>query len=261
MGGADPVTMAAVSRASLVAVLVLVLAATLAMTAACSGAAPPGSELAPAPEPELAAEAYTIGEGKPTGLLVALHYASGTPAMWNELVSGWGVPLRVLALQGPVPHRRGGYTWFPADHEQKDAAGKLADVERVVEKVARSIRTIRAVHPEITRVAVTGFSYGGDLAWLLAIRHPELVDAAVPMGSRLLGDPAGAGPARVPVRVLQGESDAIIDARQTAARVEALRARGVPIELTVYPGLGHDLSPALIADWRAYLRDALAARG
>lgn len=255
--------MAAVSRASIAVVLGLV--------AACGGASPEavpaglvsepsaaGSAAAPAAEPELLAEAYTVGGDKPTGLLVALHYASGTPAMWAELVAGWGAPVRVLAIQGPVRHRRGGYTWFPPDHEQKDEAGKLADVERVVERVARSIRAQRAAHPELSRVAVTGFSYGGDVAWLLASRHPELVDAAVPMGSRLLGEPTGA--ATVPVSVLQGETDAIIDARRTSARVDALRARGVRIELTVYAGLGHDLSPALIADWRTYLRDALAAR-
>lgn len=242
--------MAAVPRAPLVA--------TLALAAACSSAPPAPAGSAPASAPELAAATYTVGGDAPTGLLVALHYASGTPGMWAELVADWGAPVRVLALQGPVPHRRGGYTWFPPDHEQKDEAGKLADVERVAEQVARSIRTQRAAHPELARVAVTGFSYGGDLAWLLAIRHPELVDAAVPMGTRLLGEPTGA--VAVPVRVLQGETDAIIDARRTAARVEALRARGVPIELTVYPGLGHDLSPALIADWRAYLRDALTAR-
>jgi phospholipase/carboxylesterase len=62
------------------------------------------------------------------------------------------------------------------------------------------------------------------------------------------------------VRVLLGDTDAYIAARRISARVDALRARGVRIELTVFPGLGHDLSPALIADWRAYLRGALAAR-
>jgi phospholipase/carboxylesterase len=251
--------MAAVPRASIIAALALVAAcfgAAPASVPAGSGAA--GSASAAAAEPELTAVTYTVGGDAPTGLLVALHYASGTPAMWAELVAGWDAPLRVLALQGPVPHRRGGYTWFPPDHEQKDEAGKLADVEHVVERVAGSIRKLRAVYPEITRVAVTGFSYGGDVAWLLAIRHPELVDAAVPMGSRLLGDPSGAATAAV--SVLQGETDAIIDARRTSARVDALRARGVPIELTVFSGLGHDLSPALIADWRTYLRAALAAR-
>ena len=197
---------------------------------------------------------YTIGGDAPAALLVALHYSSGTPAMWDELVAGGGAPLRVAFPQGPLAHRRTGYTWFAPEHERKDDAGKLADVERMTELVARTIRDTRAAHPEIRRVAVTGFSYGGDIAWLLAIRHPELVDLAIPMGSRLLGEPRGAS---AYVHVLHGEADQIIDAKAIAARVASLAQRGVPITLTTYPGLGHDISPALVADWRARLHAVL----
>jgi phospholipase/carboxylesterase len=228
--------------------------------AACGGTA--SAPTAPAaPEPaELAHTSYTVGGDAPTGLLVALHYSSGTPAFWDGLVKDWGAPVRVLAPQGPRPHEEEGYTWFPADHEAKDAAGKTADVVAVADRVAALIRSVRAAHPEIRRVAVTGFSYGGDLAWMLVVRHPDLVDVAVPMGTRLLGDPTGPWPADHPVRVLQGETDAIIDARATAARVAALAGQGVAIDVTTYPGLGHDMSAALIADWRSYLQAALAPR-
>jgi phospholipase/carboxylesterase len=77
------------------------------------------------------------------------------------------------------------------------------------------------------------------------------------MGTRLLGDPAGAPSKTPPVHVLQGEVDAIIDARRTTERIDERRARGVPIDLVVYPGLGHDMSPALLADWRALLHAGL----
>lgn len=208
-----------------------------------------GSQRAP-----LAARTYTLGGDAPASLLVALHYSSATPAMWDPLVASWGAPLRVVFPQGPVTHHREGFTWFARAHEQKTAVEQLADVEAMAARVAAMIRDVRAAHPEIRRVAVTGFSYGGDVAYLLALRYPDLVDVAVPMGSRLLGDPEGR--AR-PVHVLHGEADKIIDARAVAARVAILRARGVPIDLTTYPGLGHDLSDALIADWRAKLHAAL----
>ncbi|NVB84931.1 MAG: phospholipase [Kofleriaceae bacterium] len=178
--------------------------------------------------------------------------------MWDEFVADWGAPVRVVFPQGPVVHRKTGYTWFSPDHEQKDVAGKLADVEQMTARVARLIRETREAHPEIQRVAVTGFSYGGDIAWLLAVRYPELVDFAVPMGSRLIGDPTNNNVARV--HVLQGEVDKIIDAKATATRVSALAKRGLPVSVTIYPGLGHDLSPALMADWLASLRAALAPR-
>ena len=211
---------------------------------------------APSASDELIHTTYTIGGETPTALLVALHYSSSTPAFWDELVEDWGAPVRVLFPQGPYP-RRGGFTWFADGHEQQDAAAKLVEVERMAARVAHLIEAVCKAHPEIQRVAVTGFSYGGDLAWLLAVRYPDLVDASVPMGTRLLGDALRPLPATLRVRVLQGETDAVIDARATAARVAELQARGVPVELTTYPGLGHDVSPALIADWRAYLRAAL----
>lgn len=232
------------------------LAATWAVVvalAACGGASP--ERRATPADPELVHATYTHGGDAPTGLLVALHYSSSTPAFWDDLVKDLGTPVRVLAPQGPRPHR-GGFTWFGADHEDKDAAGKTADVEAMAARIAVLIRQTRAAHPEIRRVAVTGFSYGGDLAWMLAIRYPDLVDLAVPVGTRLVGDPSS--PATARVLVLQGESDAIIDAKVTAARVDALKAGGVPIDVTIYPGLGHDISRALLADWRAAIERALA---
>jgi phospholipase/carboxylesterase len=221
----------------------------------CAGSRASSATAGPSSE-GLTYEMSTQGGAQPEGLLVALHYSGGTPSFWNEYVQDWGAPVRVLLPQGPLP-RREGYTWFPREHEQKDAAGKLADVEQMGARVADLIRDVRSKHPEIRRVAVTGFSYGGDLAWWLAIRYPDLVDFAVPMGSRMLGDATRPLPATSHVRVLHGEADAIIDVQQTSARVEALKAQGVPIDMVTYPGLGHDVSPALIEDWRTFLREAL----
>lgn len=231
------------------------LAAVLMM--ACAGSQPTPAKAGTSQE--LTYELSTLGGERPEGLLVALHYSGSTPAFWHEYVRDWGAPVRVLLPQGPLP-RREGYTWFPPDHMQKDPAGKLADLEQMGARVADLIRDVRRKHPEIRRVAVTGFSYGGDLAWWLAIRYPDLVDFAVPMGSRLLGDTPQPLPATSHVRVLQGEADAIIDVQQTSARVEALKAQGIPIDLRTYPGLGHDVSPALIEDWRAFLRQALSGQ-
>ncbi|MFP2909860.1 alpha/beta hydrolase [Pyxidicoccus sp. 3LFB2] len=228
----------------------------LMLTLSVSCAAPRAAAGAGDTSQALVHETLTMGGTQPEALLVALHYSGGTPAFWREYVQDWGAPVRVLLPQGPRP-RREGFTWVPAEHEQKDAGGKLADLEQMAERIAGLIRDTKRAHPEIRRVGVTGFSYGGDLAWLLAIRYPELVDVSVPMGSRLLGDPAQALPGTSRVRVLHGETDAIIDARQTSTRVEALKAQGVPVELTLYPGLGHDVSPQLIEDWRSFLREQL----
>ncbi|RKG73557.1 alpha/beta hydrolase [Corallococcus terminator] len=199
---------------------------------------------------------YTLGSEKPEGLLVALHYSGSTPEFWDEHVKTLGTAVRVVLPRGARPHREG-FTWFPAEHEQRDGLRKTAEVERVAAQLADIIREVRREHPEIRRVAVTGFSYGGDLAWLLALRYPELVDVAVPMGTRLLGEPTRSLPSSHQVLVLQGEDDPIIPLRQTLARVADLKAVGVPIDVRTYPALGHDVSPQLLEDWRGFLRQAL----
>jgi phospholipase/carboxylesterase len=206
------------------------------------------------------ARKYTIGGSAPTSLLVALHSASATPAMWDPLVADWPSPVRLMFLQGPTVHPREGFTWFSLGHEGRNSAGKLAELEAMTVRVAAEIERERAVHPEIRRVGVTGFSYGGDLAFLLALRHPNLIDVAVPMGSRLLGEPLGKRTAHI--HVLQGGADAIIDVRATSMRVADLRGRGVTIELTTYKELGHEMSAAMLADWRDTLRaDGWTLRG
>jgi phospholipase/carboxylesterase len=178
--------------------------------------------------------------------------AGFTPIQARLAVASTSLP------QGPIP-RREGFTWFPLGHEEKDEAAKRADVEAMAARIAQLIRDVKQEHPEVRRVAVTCFSYGGDLAWLLAVRYPERVHVSAPMGSRLLGDPTGPLPGTNWVLVLQGEVDAIIDAKRTSERVEALKARGVPVDVRVYPGLGHDISPPLIEDWRAFLREGLSS--
>ncbi|WP_240462509.1 alpha/beta hydrolase [Myxococcus sp. CA018] len=189
-------------------------------------------------------------------MLVALHYSGSTPGFWRPLLEDWRTPTRVVLPRGPHP-RREGFTWFASGHEQKATEEKTADVEQMAARLAELIRELRAEHPRIRRVAVTGFSYGGDLAWMLALRHPEQVDVAVPMGSRLLGTPTPGAPATRRVWVLQGEVDPITTAPQTAARVDALKTAGVPIDVKVYPDLGHDFSPQLIDDWRTFLQHQL----
>ncbi|QAT82169.1 phospholipase/carboxylesterase family protein [Corallococcus coralloides] len=232
---------------------VLLAVSMLGMGCAGNRGTPP---VAPGP---LVYKSEAVGAPKPEALLVALHFSGSTPAFWDAPIQSLGIPVRTLLPQGPRP-RRDGFTWFQADHEEKTWEGKTGDVERMAERLAELIREVRAAHPELRRVVVTGFSYGGDLAWMLAIRHPELVDAAVPMGTRLLGDPGQEQRVARKVRVLQGEQDAIIPVRHTRERVAELKGRGVPIDVRTYPDLGHDVSPELLEDWRAFLRQSLQGR-
>jgi carboxymethylenebutenolidase len=87
-----------------------------------------------------------------------------------------------------------------------------------------------------TSLGVTGFCFGGNFTWEMAMSTPEL-KAAVPyygtvsMPDRLAGLQAA-------VLAIYGETDARVTG--TAADVESrLRAAGKTFEVKIYPGAGH----------------------
>jgi len=98
------------------------------------------------------------------------------------------------------------------------------------------------------RVILTGLSMGGFGAWSLAQAAPERFAAVVPIcggGSairaRLYGDsPKGRALRRLPFWVFHGEQDPVVAPAESVRMVEALRAVGCAVELTLYPGVGHD---------------------
>ncbi|MFI5280304.1 MAG: dienelactone hydrolase family protein, partial [Gemmatimonadales bacterium] len=61
--------------------------------------------------------------------------------------------------------------------------------ERTIERYERQLRAdldlLAASHVDTSRVILTGFSMGGDLAWALSVRNASRVRGAVVMGSRM----------------------------------------------------------------------------
>jgi len=116
-----------------------------------------------------------------------------------------------------------------------------------------------------SRLAVTGFCWGGRIAWLYAARNAALKAAVVWYG-QMLGEPSTLKPTnpinlvgqlKAPVLGLYGEKDAGIPLAAVDAMKVALAASPNPMakksQFIVYPGAGH----AFHADYRpSYQRDA-----
>jgi predicted peptidase len=80
---------------------------------------------------------------------------------------------------------------------------------------------------------------GGYDTWALLARSPSRFAAAAPISGG--GDPALAPTyAHVPIRVLHGTADEVVPLSQSSEMVDALKAAGADVALTVYPGVGHD---------------------
>jgi predicted peptidase len=102
-----------------------------------------------------------------------------------------------------------------------------------------------------SRVYVTGLSMGGFGTWRLAAAHPDRFAAAVPICGG--GEPNEMAKALkgVPIWAFHGAQDTIVPLAQSEDMVNAVRAAGGDVRLTVYPDVGH-------ASWkRAYASQEL----
>lgn len=115
------------------------------------------------------------------------------------------------------------------------------------------------------RLSLTGFCWGGRIAWLYAAHNPCL-RAAVAWYGRLTGKSSPmtprhpvelAGALQAPVLGLYGGNDASIPQEDVEAMREAIASFGKRAEIVVYPEAGH----AFHADYRPSFRAADAANG
>ena len=115
-------------------------------------------------------------------------------------------------------------SWWPVEVEALDA---------LLDKVV----TTYAVDPH--RIYLTGLSMGGHGAWSLAIAHPERFAAVAPIcGS---GDPKKVCTLKdVPVWAFHGAKDSVVPLKKSKEMVDALKACGGNVQLTVYPDVEHD---------------------
>lgn len=104
-------------------------------------------------------------------------------------------------------------------------------------RFAKSIFTAPDTDPE--RFYLTGNSMGGYGTWQLAISHPELFAAIVPIcGGGMYWDAARL--VNVPVWAFHGERDTLVLPTESKTMVERINKHGGNAKLTYYPEAGHD---------------------
>lgn len=215
---------------------------------------------------------YPVGyeSGKPYPLIVNPH---GGPE--GTSMDGWNTWPQLLAAHGYVvlqPNYRGsggrGIAFAKGDHN--DLGGKefqdiLAGVDRLVQRGIADPK----------RVGMGGWSYGGYLSALAATHHSERFKAAV-MGAGICNwlsfmgttdiphemslvhwnqwgydDPAmywdrsplsRIDKAKTPTLILHGEKDVRVSPGQAWEMYTALKTKGVPTQLVLYPRSGHGVS-------------------
>lgn len=178
-------------------------------------------------------------------LIIALHGRGDRPEHFITLFERLPGAARVIAPAAPLP-QGDGYSWFSVRVREGKPEVLDPEVDQAATQVAALIAEILRTRPTRGRPIVTGFSQGGILSFTLASRHPEVVGLAIPIGgwlppSLLPADGRGVPP----ILALHGAQDRVVPYGATRVAVDALRARGVKIDLVTDPEAGHVITPLM----------------
>jgi predicted peptidase len=114
------------------------------------------------------------------------------------------------------------------------------------------------------RVYLTGMSMGGAGTWLLAAAYPQHFAAIAPVCARIVPMPVPRL-AKLPIWVFHGDADEAVPVSNATYTVNALKALGADVQLTIYPDVGHDSwvqaynDPALYEWFLSHARTAVSA--
>jgi len=149
--------------------------------------------------------------------------------------------------------------------DYRTAAAWSRTIARYERQVRADLRAVAARHRvDTSRFVVAGFSMGGDLAWALTLRNPDLLHGAIVMASRASYRPADASAAVGSLRrsrffLTMGAADDPTRRRLALAAAALLERLGVAHEFRMIEGAGH--APAPIATFAEGLRYVLERDG
>lgn len=199
-------------------------------------------------------------EAPDTPVVVVLHGLGDTPQGILRLASALSLEHEAHAPQAPTPWR-GGFSWFSPGATSQDPATLCAEIQSAADGIADDLRQLDLSEGGKRKVALTGFSQGGILAFQLAFRHGELFDLVAPLAGHVPGPclpEEGPHPSSPPLRAFHGQADGVLPVENVRASIEGLTSRGWSARLQTYPALGHQISSQLVGDLSQTLREGLA---
>lgn len=209
--------------------------------------------------------AFVTGGANPADrlpMIVGLHYSGATLDDMVAYFADIGFRARIVLPQGRHPRPGGGYSWFPSAFTAQPAEKQEELTTAVVSEVSAFIASATATFPTRGKPAVAGVSYGGDLSFLIALRHPEQLAAAFPVAARFKPEwmpRENICTPRCPlIYAMHGEADTTVPIEPTRHAVRQLAAMGFRVEFRSYAGIAHDFAAQMIADFDVAARQVFA---
>lgn len=194
-------------------------------------------------------------DAKNLPLVIGLHWSGSTPDEFYRDISGFDKPVRILLLQGPYEHPRGGFSFYvrqPLNYYDMSADDKMKNLLREAERLSKFIEAATVLYTPKKKPMVIGASQGGDLSYVAAIRYGSLISAAFPLlatfDERIVSDDASRRK-QAPIYVYHGMEDPIVPVASVEQHVKTLRSAGFNALLSTYPGVKHDIPAVMKNDY------------
>ncbi|MFW6087140.1 MAG: alpha/beta hydrolase [Myxococcota bacterium] len=204
----------------------------------------------------------------PLPLVLGLHGLGDKPRVPEDARLGDGIPYRIVMPRAPEPSGHHGYTWLPVRVRDGKVGVLCESLRERAELLAEFLRAVRRQRPTVGRPVVTGGSQGGMLTFTLAVHHPDVVAAAVPVMGWLPPPlvPEGVEDAEAypPIYAVHGEADRVIPVDLDREGVDALQRLGLDVRFETYEGVGHHMTAAMdeqVQTWLARMLRAQLATG
>jgi phospholipase/carboxylesterase len=203
-------------------------------------------------------------EGTPQGSIIFLHGFGDSLRLWMPLAQKLALPypVRMLFPEAPrvfAPHvgklKR---AWFtPAGHDFMQ--GPASSTEQSIATIADLIKEEQNLGIPPQKIILIGFSQGGSLALLVALREAVGGAAAVAAFLRAEEIEQAAHLTSPTLLMLHGAKDQIVPADLGFQTTKGLQDKGLDVRWRLYPDLGHEMNEQWLEALRAWLLDILAS--
>ena len=155
---------------------------------------------------------------------------------------------RFAKIWGETADRTGEFLVLaPECRDAKDRLWKMGDEALVVRTLGRAVELFPCI--DTTRVLLTGFSLGGNYAYLFGLRHPTEFRAVAVAGAVLKARPGQQADAilqrarHVPIYICHGAQDPHVTVQHARASRDRLEKLGYRVTYREVPDLAHFYPP------------------
>jgi len=166
-------------------------------------------------------------------MLVALHGNGDTAEnFYNTALNEVSVPARIILLQGPISHGRGG-AW-PWSAEELNKYGKA---------VKEAVDLLASKYPTIGKPLLLGFSGGGVMSYFQAAKYSDSYSYIFPISGELANQVADSKAINSKTKIIafHGNKDSVVSIRGGKNAVALLKAKQANIDFIEFDGGHHGI--------------------